>query len=264
MIMLLGDTHGNLKFILNVVIPAAIEKGVKWIYQVGDFGYWEHESAGVDFLDEVNKSLSANSINLVFIKGNHDKVSLIEEKYPLLDGFHLVRSSIWYAPDGTVWSPDAGKTNFIALGGAYSVDKPWRLKQERYRAEMSFSPSIANMYSNPFSQTLWFPEEEMTDADMDDIISSVTERIDVILAHDKPSSSTVPIKLHPIAECLPNQVRLQKAVIALKPKLYVHGHFHVRYTDMIRSGDNNTYTKVEGLGADVSRDQSSAWEFLTL
>jgi hypothetical protein len=123
---------------------------------------------------------------------------------------------------------------------------------------------VANVYGHPFSETLWFPEEQMTDQDMDAILSNTTDRIDVILAHDKPTSSNMPMRLHPIAECLPNQARLQKAVVALKPKLFVHGHFHIRYTDMIRSGDNNAFTKVEGLGADVSRDDSSAWEFLTL
>ena len=45
-IMLLGDTHGNTGFVLHQVIPAAKAAGVKWIYQVGDFGYWEHTTDG--------------------------------------------------------------------------------------------------------------------------------------------------------------------------------------------------------------------------
>lgn len=282
-IMLLGDTHGNTKFIENAVLPVAAQNNVSWIYQVGDFGYWEHTVEGEVFLDRVNDACSKYGIRIVFIQGNHDKVSLIAKKYPKVFDFYQIRSTIWFAPNGTVWSPNDGKTNFIALGGAYSVDKAYRLKSENEAADKlvdyffskSDTPRVRadrKVWARETkAETLWFPEEEMTDDEMDKILDSVTERIDVILAHDKPISSNPMIKLMPIAECEPNQRRLQKAVNKLQPELFIHGHLHARYTDTIRSGDG-TYCRVEGLGADVpnfnqlesSWEPSDAWEFLNL
>lgn len=282
-IMLLGDTHGNTKFIANAAIPAAKEAGAKWIYQVGDFGYWEHTDEGQDFLDEISSVLIETGQQIVFIAGNHDKTSLIFRRYSQISGFYMVRPNIWFAPNGTVWSPNAGETNFIALGGAYSIDKNYRLEQEEWRAQQIMnSPPIAMAdYSrkqildyarNKTKETIWFPEEQMTDNEFEKILVDTKDRIDVILAHDKPLASNPMVKLIPIPECIPNQRRLQKAVSVLKPKLFIHGHLHARYTDTVRCGDDDAYTRVEGLGADVpnfnqlesSWEPTDAWEFLEL
>lgn len=281
-IMLLGDTHGNTNYVLNQVIPAAQEAGVEWIYQVGDFGYWEHTHEGKVYLDKVQAGLVEAGISLIFIAGNHDKTSLIFEKYPMIDGFFAVRPSIWFAPNGTQWEFQG--TSFLALGGAYSIDKQYRLDAEYQNAMRNIMYStlrsegyseqyIINREKSKTKETLWFPEEEMTDSELDRYLEDLKGvHVDVILAHDKPASANPLIKLMPIPECQPNQRRLQKAVNTLQPKLFVHGHLHARYTDTIRCGDNDAYTRIEGLGADVpnfnqlesSWEPSDAWEFLDL
>lgn len=280
--MLLGDTHGNTKFLTNQIFPVAKEQGVQWIYQVGDFGYWEHTLQGRDFLDQVNESLARYGLNLLFIQGNHDKTSLIDKDYTEIDGFHVIRSSLWYAKNGTRW--DYEGTSFIALGGAYSIDKEYRLKSERQKAQLIFDSYSRDGRYQAFADwkkwqlanaeakgSYWFPEEEMTDAEMDKILANDSS-VDVILAHDKPFMSNPMIKLLPIEECLPNQRRLQKAVNVLQPKLFVHGHLHARYTDTIRCGNDGKVTRVEGLGADVPNfnqldsdwTPKDAWEILDL
>jgi predicted phosphodiesterase len=283
-IMLLGDTHGNIGFVRNRAIPAAKAAGCRWIYQVGDFGYWEHTPEGVQYLNDVQESLVESGIHLVFIAGNHDKTSLIVDKYPMIMGFYAVRPSIWFAPNGVQW--DFEGYSFLALGGAYSIDKQWRLEQEAAQAKNRVATMRAHYeregYSESYmrnravektAETLWFPEEEMTDLELEKILIDIRgTRIDVILAHDKPFASNPGVKLSPIPECEPNQRRLQKAVNILQPKLFVHGHLHIRYTDTIRCGDGNAYTRVEGLGADVpnfnqtpgSWEPSDAWEILDL
>ncbi len=279
--MLLGDTHGNTKFVVNQVIPTAVAEGVRWIYQVGDFGYWEHTDEGITYLDEVNEACISSGVEIVFLQGNHDKVSLIPSRYSEILGFYKVRANVWFVPNGTVWSPN-GKTNFLALGGAYSLDKSWRLEEELRKAKGLASKSyLRGQYSQEYiitmsreqtAETLWFPEEQMTDDEFDRILKSISTKIDVILAHDKPLSSNPLVKLSPVPECQPNQRNLQKAVNVLKPELFVHGHLHVRYTDTIRCGNDYEYTRVEGLGADFpnfsqsasSWTPSDAWEFLTL
>jgi len=281
-IMLLGDTHGNTMFLKNRVIPAAIDAGVRWIYQVGDFGYWEHTEEGVMFLNSVSNSLTGTGIDLVFIAGNHDKVSLIERKYNPMQGFYCIRPGIWYSPNGVTWNVEG--TGFIALGGAYSIDKKYRLESEEANARKRFNDRrfkladsaqdrLMEACREDAAETLWFPEEEMTDATMEKILNDVDPaQVDVILAHDKPYMSNPGIKLSPIPETVPNQRRLQKAVNALQPKLFVHGHLHIRYTDTIRCGDDDAYTVVEGLGADVPNfnqltadwHATDAWEILNL
>jgi predicted phosphodiesterase len=281
-IMLLGDTHGNTNFVIEQAIPAAKKAGARWIYQVGDFGYWEHTSQGEAYLNLVQEALVEAGLHLVFLQGNHDKVSIIPEKYSMVMGFYSVRPSIWFAPNGTQWEFEG--TSFLALGGAYSIDKAWRLEQEAANRERvirtgwwtseGYSPQyIYSRAEEETAETLWFPEEEMTDLDVDKILIDLRDtKVDVILAHDKPMASNPGVKLLPIAECEPNQRRLQKAVNTLQPKLFVHGHLHIRYTDTIRSGDNGAYTRVEGLGADVpnhnqadnSWEPEDAWEILDL
>ncbi len=280
-LMLLGDTHGNTNFIIDKVIPAAKEAEVEWIYQVGDFGYWEHTFKGKKFLDDVQEALVKAGLKLLFIQGNHDKVSLIEESYPVVDGFYLVRPSIWYAPNGTYWEVE-GKS-FVALGGAYSIDKYIRLEDEEAKAQRNCAVSpLRGRYSEDYilkgeraksAGTYWFPEEEITQVEFDKILSQLKgKKVDVILAHDKPFMANPGVKLLPIKECEPNQRNLQKAINVLQPSLFVHGHLHIRYTDHVRCGDNNIYTRIEGLGADVPnfnqsrRDWSpdDAWEILAL
>lgn len=283
-IMLLGDTHGNTMFIVNRAIEAAKAAGVRWIYQLGDFGYWEHTDEGVAYLNAVSKALNGTGIGLVFIGGNHDKTSLIFQRYNSIEGFYVIRPGIWFAPNGTHWT--IADTGFIALGGAYSIDKKDRLDRETARARKLFNDSKHKYQNEGYSpefvmarsleitaETEWFPEEQMTDDEVDKILASVSaEDVDVILAHDKPFMSNPGIKLLPISECIPNQKRLQKAVNTLQPKLFVHGHLHVRYTDTIRCGDDDSYTLVEGLGADVPNfnqfesdwHAEDAWEILNL
>lgn len=280
--MLLGDIHGSLNFFRNRVLPAAVENNVRWIYQVGDFGYWEHTPAGVDFLDELSHSIVGTGIELVFIPGNHDKTSLIPTKYNMIDGFYHIRPGVWFAPNGTHWKVN-GK-GFLVLGGAYSIDKNYRLDAEQKAADKivasrsgkSYEYSIEFIREQAYTetaQTLWFPEEEMTFEEFQHIFNTVDPaEVDIILAHDKPYMSNPGIKLSPIPDCIPNQRRLQAAVNLFQPELFVHGHLHVRYKDTIRCGDDNKYTVVEGLGADVPNFSqyasdwraNDAWEILSL
>jgi predicted phosphodiesterase len=281
-IMLLGDIHGASDFFETKVMPVAIAEKIKWIYQVGDFGYWEHTDQGIMFLNNVSNALVGTGIELVFIQGNHDKTSLIPNRYNPIDGFYSIRPSVWFAPNGTHWTVEG--TGFVALGGAYSIDKQDRLDMEAAKAETIFKSRIlsnreysanyvAEKARSETVETLWFPEEEMTDVELDSILNGLNpDEVDVILAHDKPFMSNPGIRLLPIDECIPNQRRLQKAVNVLKPKLFVHGHLHIRYRDTIRCGDDNSYTVVEGLGADVPNFTQSAndwraddaWEILNL
>lgn len=216
-ILMAGDTHGNLGH-AQYLVRTAKKEGCDRVFVLGDFGAWEHMQDGVKFFNTLSTYCNVNNIRMYFLDGNHDKTSLLLEKYSDDrddEGFMNVRPYIRYAWRGHRWTWDEVK--FIALGGAYSVDKDWRLEEERRHPK----------YGGPGS--LWFPEEEMSDADMDTILEN-GEPVDVILAHDKPRGSNPGWNRKDFPECLPNQDRLQRAVEALDPQFFLHGHLHYWYT----------------------------------
>lgn len=243
-ILMTGDTHGNIGHVRHL-LEVAKEHGCDRIMVCGDFGAWEHMPDGVRFMDKIDLSANMKNIPIYWVDGNHDKTSLVLEQYADAvdpEGFLLVRNYVRYACRGHRWT--WGGVRFIALGGAYSVDKEWRLDQEK---KGSGKP-----------ERYWFPEEQMTDAEMAMFLQD-QDPVDVIVAHDKPLVSNPQWNRKDFVECLPNQVRLQEAVSVLKPDYFFHGHLHFPYIDMIPrherdDGDGDlssmAYVKVVGLMCD--------------
>jgi predicted phosphodiesterase len=215
-ILFAGDTHGNLSH-LRYLLEVAQKERAHTLFVLGDFGYWEHQDSGVIFLDKLSTIAEKRGIPVYFLDGNHDNRKVLLDLHVTQDdeGFTRVRPNILHADRGHRWTWEG--VRFIALGGAYSVDKEYRLMLER-------------KHRKPGS--LWFPGEEMTDTEMSQILLNTTP-VDIMLAHDKPSKSNPAWNRKEFLECLPNQLRLQAAVDTLKPKMYLHGHLHYRYTDQI-------------------------------
>lgn len=251
-ILFSGDTHGEIGTIKSILREAKKNECDR-VFVLGDFGYWEHTAEGVYYLDRVDHYAKLYGIPVYFLDGNHDKTSLLLENYDVLDGeeFIHVRDYVKYSPRGHRWTWDG--LRFASFGGAYSVDKDWRLHMEKKRAEQiahqnSYRTS-SQQKSIDTSETLWFPEEEMTDIDMDQFLKDDSP-VDIILAHDMPRGANPKWNRKNLEECWPNQDRLQKAVLKLQPKLYLHGHLHYAYTDKVRCGDDDKFTTVIGLNAD--------------
>lgn len=225
-ILLAGDTHGNTHH-SKLLIDQAVEQNCDCVFVLGDWGFWEHVSEGIRFSDEVNEYSEAQNTPTYFLDGNHDKTSLLLEKYEHQqdeEGFLLVRSHVRYARRGHRWT--WGGIRFISLGGAYSVDKDWRVHQEAMSNTLDF-------------EDLWFPEEEMSDEDMDTFLTN-QEHVHVMLAHDKPRGSSPGWNRKDLQECHANQNRLQKAVRTLEPLQFWHGHLHFPY------GQQMDYSNLQG------------------
>lgn len=249
-ILMAGDTHGDLVHV-RYLLQVAQQERCDCIFVLGDFGYWEHEPEGGRFLDRVNTNANMKNVPVYFLDGNHDKTSLLLEKYDHEvyqdnEGFLIVRDYVRYARRGHQWSWD--DVGFMALGGAYSVDKQSRLERET----KSGKPG-----------SLWFPEEEMTDEELDDyLVQTPIRDVDVILAHDMPRAASPGWNRKHFDECIPNQRRLQHAMQVLKPVLYLHGHLHYRYTDRVgiwADGEPGTIEHdciVEGLDCNTNDQQA--------
>jgi predicted phosphodiesterase len=235
-LLIVGDIHGNTEFLRDQLYPAAAGLGVAAIVQLGDFGYWEHDPED-RFVDEVADAAAHFDIPLYWLHGNHDNWAWAMQRYGqqrTADGFVSLRPRVNYIPNGFAWSW-AG-VRFRAFGGAYSLDKPGRLRDER---RFNLSPA-----------TLWFPWEEMTEDEFTLLMAADSGPKDVVFSHDKPRSANPGIRLKDKVECHPNQDRLQRALLAHQPDLWLHGHLHHRYSCMVRNGDQDGWTEVIGLSCD--------------
>lgn len=274
-LLLAGDTHGNLGHVRRI-LRAAADRGLEHVFQLGDFGYWEHEHSGVRFLDAAHRAARDHGVTLYFLDGNHDKSALLHERYgdrPDAEGFLQVRGRIRYAPRGHAWTWDG--VRFLAFGGARSVDKDERLKEEKRRHQKAARKEGHRLAAGrppgevrDFAGTLWFPEEEATDDEVRRIIAAATAAAgtgtpegtdttdgragasgtDVLLTHDKPRATRPGTDRKDLAICHPNQARVQRLIDALHPRLAAHGHLHHRYTATLTRP--RATTRVEGLAAD--------------
>lgn len=216
-ILMAGDTHGDFHH-LHYLLKVAQEEGCDRIFVVGDFGWWAHMESGVSFLAQVDLAAALKGIRIYWLDGNHDKISDLyqhysDPKYLDPEGFIQTHPYLHYAPRGHRWTWDG--VTFIALGGAYSVDKDWRIK---------------GLEQSSGSQMYWFPEEQMSDLDMAQILQN-RDLVDVMLAHDMPRGANPQWNQKNILECQENQDRMRHAVQTLDPVLYIHGHLHWAYED---------------------------------
>ena len=279
-ILVSGDLHGDPQHTLYI-FQAALNNDADAIIQVGDFGYWEHVQGGDAFLDLCSDLATQNDLPLYWIDGNHENHTWLRRLYgpggsrhkPTPEGFWEIRPGVYYVPRGTrwVWSD----RHLMGLGGAYSVDKFYRLRKER-------EAHASHVYSNkkrrevgaptkPFDPELhqrWWHEEELTDSEVAAAISDPTP-IDILFTHDKPRASTPGWNRKAYPDCLPNQDKIQTVVDKLHPQVVIHGHLHYRYTDYIHNGTEGGYAQVEGLSCNTDaqendKDPDASWLLLRL
>jgi hypothetical protein len=252
-LLIVGDTHGNGRWLREYIYPVAMTLGVEAIIQLGDFGAWEHLPEGVTFMDEVGDLSRDSGIPLYWLHGNHDKHSHTIEAYQRDQrGFLVCREFVFYIPQGHAWT--WGGVSIRAFGGAYSVDKAGRVEAE--------------MRKKVGQGTFWFPEEEMSDAEMDQLLAADDRPKDIVLSHDKPYSSRPGWNRKNIPACIPNQLRLDRALKAHQPAYWFHGHLHYHYTDKVFSG-NYRQSMIFGLdpddnAADRQWKRTQTWAYAEL
>jgi hypothetical protein len=156
------------------------------------------------------------------------------------EGFLIVRPRVKYAEDGLRFTWDGVK--FLVFGGGFSVDKDWRVaKEEQMNLEIARQNKYRRMKGYPESNedrsgSLWFPEEEASDEDVDNILLADSSPVDVLLTHDKPRNSSPGWNRKTYTECMPNQDRVTKLANHLRPYLNLHGHLHFYYVDRVYVG----------------------------
>lgn len=228
-IAMAGDWHGNFPYTQKALKYAA-KNGADLVVSAGDFGFW-----GDNYTKNVGEEAGRLDLQVFFVDGNHERHDLLNSLPVREDGFRVLHDNVAHIPRGTVWTWDG--VTFMGLGGAHSVDKQWRR-----------------------SGVDWFPEETLTYGQAFHA-ATTPENIDVMVTHDCPSGVDIPgiagnpfgFPLMEIALADKHRELLGYVVERLQPKILVHGHYHVSYSDMLDR------TIIRGLDCDGRSLDKNIW-----
>lgn len=218
-----GDWHGSFQWTRGGLRTLG-EMGVKHVFHAGDFSIaFNHR-----WPDLINISESAcrrYDMKLYITPGNHENWEWINEQEYDDDGLHWVSERVAICERNSVIQVEDRKV--LSLGGATSVDRSLRVPRRS-----------------------WWPEEEITAGDLltlQDVMDHVGD-IDIMVCHDAPGGGTDAVQdilnIPPHLSIFPTEgiiaagehrKMMEAAFDIVKPKVYVHGHFHA--PDMKQVGD---------------------------
>lgn len=220
-----GDWHANTCW-APAAIKHAARHGADILIHTGDFGY----TFPADYLLAVSGAALYHRLPVLFIDGNHDDPEWLAARPLDEHGLRPVAPGVWHLPRGHRWTWNG--IRFLALGGAYSVDRSLR---------------VARGYH-------WWPGESLTEADLYHAIGP--GHADIMITHDAPDNLTIP-GLDPagfdpadLAAAAAHRRLLRTAITRhIQPAMLWHGHYHVRYTSHLHL-DDGRWCRVTGLDRD--------------
>lgn len=223
-----GDWHGDMGWAVRM-IDEAHDLGATMIYHLGDFGIWPGPGGG-SYRKDVMKRLERRGMKMVVTLGNHEDYNQIE-KYNVRNGWITPGNSQEYfmiAHRGQVWQH--GDFLYASMGGAYSVDKEWRVQRGGYGKDR-----------------IWWEQEAILDEHIDALRDNLNGRtVDVFLSHEFPSGTypgpakTFRLEKHIELESIMQRDQLRKAVDLAKPRWLFHGHWHIRMNNTLHGEDYTT------------------------
>jgi len=207
-IIVVGDLHGEWGK-LNELIT---KKRPDIILQCGDFGWWPKMEIKYPILygrknNWKLKGIKPRDSKVYWCDGNHEEYPHLSQDGKIIKMYHNVlhcqRGATLTLPDGRV---------VLFAGGASSVDKHLRTSGHD-----------------------WFPEENITERDLDRMLSH--EHIDIVISHTCPMQ----FDIHGIGlsdkSRDSNRVALDYVLSKYKPDLWFFGHWHTDEKGEV----NNTY-----------------------
>ena len=231
---LVGDLHGNERWATSV-LDALADRGIKTVYQLGDFGLWPgHE--GSYYLKWIIDTCKDYDLTFWITPGNHEWYDIVEDP-ETTDGsvppIQILSSGkeweVAVLPRGYAW--EFGGRSFVAFGGAPSIDF-----QHRVRGRS------------------WWPEEMIRESDLLRL-----KPAEIMLAHDAPDGGTVAVQQiidtpwwqsgwseAGLRYAREGRMLMNQAVEIVRPSLFAHGHFHVADERF----DETTQCRYLSLGSD--------------
>jgi hypothetical protein len=244
--MVLGDQHGSAHTFIKALTEAK-HHPFRNIVQVGDFGLWDHLRKGVEYLDEINDALALYGRVCYALGGNHENWDhwnwYVENMPKDVDGFSIIRSHVRLAPRIHRWRWE-GKS-FQIVAGAASIDKDIRLMDEEAGGSRC-----------------WWPQEQITDAEIDSIPARET---DYLFTHDCSNSTPWGFQLIPDFDSQIHRQRIDTVLRRLRPKAHFHGHMHHKYewVNMLPPEGEGDYHPVHTYGL-AHNDFRDTWGILNV
>ena len=208
-VLLVGDLHGDVNALRRAFQTAYYNESLALI-QLGDYGFgWSVTDGECNYAALTSRFVAETGIHFYFLDGNHENFDLLESIDLTEDGLRDVAPGVTHLPRGSKIT--IGETNFLAFGGAYSVDKPNR--------------TIGRS---------WWPQETITDEDVERAIA--TGPADVFLSHDIPDGiqdhHALKLRLNHLfgegaaENSIENQKRISIVLKACGAQRAFHGHLH--------------------------------------
>lgn len=227
-LLIQGDSHGQPGDIIPKIYKAGDYK-IQHVLVCGDFGLWTHMADGQSFLDEVNEAARINNLTVYAVGGNHenwDHWNWFTANMPTAKGWAMVRRRVLLAPKAHRWKW-AGK-EFIAAGGAVSVDKDYRLAKERGGLYHDKDwGTYTDMGKGTGPRTLWWHNEQLLDADVD--VIKTWGKADYLITHDCSNYTPFRDRLKPDMDSQIHRQRIDEVLKSVQPSLHFHGHMHTKY-----------------------------------
>lgn len=203
-----GDWHSDQDYGAEIV--KHFSDRTKAFIHVGDFGYFDP-----DDMVRVSMALQKVGAKMYWIDGNHENHARINSLERDSEGLAEIHPNLYHVRRGAFIEVD-GHT-WLLNGGASSVDRLWRK-----------------------SGIDWWPEElvqwgqirEVPDTKVSVLVTHETPYITEVLLEIKDSPDNPwPLQDLEIAE---SQVALlENLVLANRPEHVYHGHWHVRYDEVV-------------------------------
>lgn len=240
----MGDVAATYWWVAFALNKFHIE-GITHVVQVGDFGVGR-TNYNLKFLHRVSKLAVHYGITLDIVPGNHEDWSWIDSiTQGVRDQKFELKPNVFILPRGYRWTE--GSSSFVALGGAPSVDRSWRLEDQK--------GVIDSRYHS------WFPTEIITPEDVDYVRAG--GYADVMVTHDAPLNITQieeRIKHNPLGfssidldYAAQGRKLMDQAFHGVNPLVLFHGHYHFKVDEMIRnSGESTGWTNILGLSNENS------------
>jgi predicted phosphodiesterase len=221
-VVVFGDTHTNIEAFESVV-RFAKEHECTTLISVGDFGYLLELDNGAAFVARVTELLEEYGLCLIVVDGNHDDHWALARLETDEMGMGVMGPLARHARRGTRFV--IGGTTFLAIGGAYSID--------RHQLTLGYD---------------WWPEEQISFADTNRCIDGGPA--DIVISHDCPDGVDSGIGANKLdADSQANRKALRAICEVVKPKMLLHGHHHHRASRELTL-DDASVVQVEGLGRD--------------
>ncbi|WP_280357103.1 metallophosphoesterase family protein [Nocardia otitidiscaviarum] len=216
-----GDWHANQHHARRAIRYAA-EQGAQAILHVGDFAF----DMRPNFFKAIQTEMKKTGLMLGWVDGNHDHHDRLRDLVAEHGCTTIpLRPNIFYLPRTYRWTWNG--VRFLALGGAHSVDRPWRTPGREWWCGETISIAQA---------------QKATD----------DGPADVMICHDVPAGVRIPcIEGNPfgfpqqeIATAERHRQLLRRVIDQVMPRRLFAGHYHCRLTADLNGGHYRTVVDI--------------------